>query len=210
MNELARATTATPQDLSRKSRDTSAWQALDRAHYLHPFCDHAALRSGLARVAVRGEGIYVWDNDGHRVIDGLAGLGCVNIGYGRSELVQAAAAQMQELCYCPSFFNTTHPAAVLLAAELARILPGDINQIFFQSSGSEANETAVRLVRKYWELVEQPERRVIIARDRAYHGSTAMAASLSGDPVMHGAGGDLPLPNIVHIKTPYQYRAPAE
>jgi putrescine---pyruvate transaminase len=94
----------------------------------------------------------------------------------------------------------------MLAAELARMLPDDINQFFFQSSGSEANETAVRLIRKYWELRGEPQKRIIIARERAYHGSTAMAASLSGDPFMHQAGGDLPLPNITHIKTPYAYK----
>jgi putrescine---pyruvate transaminase len=186
--------------------DTAAWLALDRAHYLHPFTDHAALRAGQARVAVRGEGIYVWDSDGHRVIDGLSGLGCVNIGYGRSELVQAAAAQMHELSYCQSFFNTTHPSVIRLAAELAGMLPAGLNQVFFQTSGSEANETAVRLVRKYWDLVGHPERRIIVARECAYHGSTAMAASLSGLSFMHQAGGDLPLPGIVHIKTPYRYK----
>jgi len=187
-------------------KDTAAWLALDSAHYLHPFTDHAAMRAGKARVAVRGEGVYVWDSDGHRVIDGLSGLGCVNIGYGRSELAQAAAAQMQELSYCQSFFSTTHRSVILLAEQLAAMLPEGLNQVFFQSSGSEANETALRLVRKYWDLLGKPERRIVIARERAYHGSTAMAASLSGLTFMHHAGGDVPLPNIVHIKTPYRYR----
>ncbi|HUC49200.1 MAG TPA: aminotransferase [Xanthobacteraceae bacterium] len=199
-------TTFSVAERGARTGDTDKWQALDRAHYLHPFTDHAALRAGQARVAVRGEGIHVWHSDGHRVIDGLSGLGCVNLGYGRPELVKAAAAQMQELSFCQSFFNTTHPMAVMLAAELARMLPGDINQFFFQSSGSEANETAVRLIRKYWDLRGEPQKRIIIARERAYHGSTAMAASLSGDPFMHQAGGDLPLPNITHIKTPYAYK----
>jgi putrescine aminotransferase len=185
---------------------TRAWQALDSAHYLHPFTDHAKLRTTGARVAVRAEGVYVWDNDGNRIIDGLSGLGCVNLGYGRSELVKAAADQMRELSFCQSFFSTTHPSAVLLAEELTSMLPKGLSHVFFQSSGSEANETAVRLVRKYWDLAGQPERRVLIAREHAYHGSTAMAASLSGLSAMHTAGGDLPLPNIARIKTPFAYK----
>lgn len=186
--------------------ETQAWQVLDRAHYLHPFTDHASLRQAGSRVAVRGEGVYVWDTEGDRIIDGLSGLGCVNIGYGRPELVKAAAEQMGALSFCQSFFNTTHPSAVLLAQKLASILPEGLNHVFFQSSGSEANETAVRAVRRYWDLAGKPERRVIIAREAAYHGSTHMAASLSGIPPMYTAGGDIPLPGVTHIKTAYQYR----
>jgi len=186
--------------------ETQAWQVLDRAHYLHPFTDHASLRQAGSRVAVRGEGVYVWDTEGDRIIDGLSGLGCVNIGYGRKELVDAATAQMQELSFCQSFFNTTHPSAVLLAKKLAEILPEGLDHVFFQSSGSEANETAVRAVRRYWDLAGKPERRMIIAREAAYHGSTHMAASLSGIPPMYSAGGDIPLPSVTHIKTAYQYR----
>lgn len=192
--------------MNYRHMETQAWQVLDRAHYLHPFTDHASLRQAGSRVAVRGEGVYVWDTEGDRIIDGLSGLGCVNIGYGRPELVKAAADQMQALSFCQSFFNTTHPSAVLLAEKLSQILPEGLNHVFFQSSGSEANETAVRAVRRYWDLAGKPERRVIIAREAAYHGSTHMAASLSGIPPMYGAGGDIPLPSVTHIKTAYQYR----
>lgn len=192
--------------MAYRELDTQAWQVLDRAHYLHPFTDHAGLRQTGSRVAVRGEGVYVWDTDGNKLIDGLSGLGCVNIGYGRRELVQAAAEQMLELSYCQSFFKTTHRAAVTLAETLTAMMPPALNHVFFQSSGSEANETAVRMIRRYWDLAGQPERRVIIARELAYHGSTHMAASLSGITPMHHAGGDLPLPNVVHIQTPYFYR----
>lgn len=186
--------------------DTQGWQVLDRAHYLHPFTDHASLRQTGSRVAVRGEGIYVWDTEGTRIIDGLSGLGNVNIGYGRRELVQAAAEQMLELSYCQSFFKTTHRAAVTLAEKLTAMLPDSLNHVFFQSSGSEANETAIRLVRRFWDLSGRPSKRMIIARELAYHGSTHMAASLSGIPPMHHAGGDIPLPSVAHIKTAYQYR----
>ncbi|MCX5494352.1 aminotransferase [Kaistia dalseonensis] len=189
-----------------KELDTAGWQALDSAHYLHPFTDHANLAKTGSRVAVRGEGVYVWDNNGDRIIDGLSGLGCVNIGYGRPELAKAVYDQMLDLSYCQSFFNTTHRSAVELADTLTSMLPEGLNHVFFQSSGSEANETAVRLIRKYWDLVGRPEKRVIIARELAYHGSTHMAASLSGITPMHYAGGDLPLPGIARINTPYQYR----
>src|SRR5260370_40946632 len=97
-----------------QAMDTRAWQVLDSAHYLHPFTDHAKLRTTGARVAVRAEGVYVWDNDGNRIIDGLSGLGCVNLGYGRSELVKAAPDQIRELSFCQSSFTTTHASAVLL------------------------------------------------------------------------------------------------
>ena len=187
-------------------RGTDEWRRLDCDHYLHPFTDHAALRKQAARVVAKAEGVYVWDTDGRKILDGLSGLGCVNIGYGRSELAEAAVAQMRALSYCQSFFKTTHPAAITLAETLARLAPAGLNHVFFQTSGSEANETAVRAVRRYWSLSGRAERRKIIAREKAYHGSTAMAASLSGLPAMHAAGGDLPLPNVIHIKAPYPYR----
>jgi putrescine aminotransferase len=185
--------------------NTQAWQALDSAHYLHPFTDHATLARRGARVISHGSGVHVWDTDGNKVLDGLAGLGCVNIGYGRPELVRAAAEQMQLLSFSQSFFNTSNQPAIRLAEALVEIAPAGLEHVFFQSSGSEANETAARLVRKYWALSGRPEKRIIIARENAYHGSTMLAASLSGIPPMHDAGGDLPLPNIRHIKAPYRY-----
>ncbi|WP_176086066.1 aminotransferase [Martelella sp. HB161492] len=188
------------------SRGTEAWQVMDRAHYLHPFTDHKALRQAGARVAVKAEGIYVTDSDGNRMIDGLSGLGNVCLGYGRPELVIAAAQQMTELSYCQSFFNTTHQSAVLLAEKLTGMLPEGLNHVFFQCSGSEANETAIRAVRRFWDLEGRPDKRLIIAREAAYHGSTHMAASLSGLTPMHGAGGDLPLGNVHRVKTAYPYR----
>jgi putrescine---pyruvate transaminase len=185
---------------------TEEWQSIDRAHYLHPFADHEELHRNGARVAVKAEGIYVWDSDGNKIIDGLSGLGCVNLGYGREELATAAAVQLKDLSFCQSFFHTAHPAVLLLAEQLSSMLPVSLNHIFFQSSGSEANETAARLIRKYWTLKGEPQRKVLIAREKAYHGSTTLAASLSGLPRMHAAGGDLPLPDVVHIKTPYAYK----
>ena len=184
---------------------TQIWQALDIHHYLHPFTDHAALSRRGARIVTHADGVYVWDTDGNKILDGLSGLGCVNIGYGRPELVEAAADQMQRLSFSQSFFDTSNQPAIRLAQVLIGIAPAGLEHVFFQSSGSEANETAARLVRKYWELSGKPEKRIIISRENAYHGSTMLAASLSGISQMHVAGGDLPLPNIRLIRAPYHY-----
>jgi putrescine aminotransferase len=181
--------------------DTAALQQLDAAHHLHPFTDHAALAGRGARVMVRGDGIYLWDSDGHQVIDGMSGLWCVNVGYGRTSIAEAVYRQMQALPFYNSFFNTTNVPAVRLAALLAELAPPGFGHVFFTSSGSEANDTIVRMVRRYWDLVDQPERQVIISRENAYHGSTMAGASLGGMAGMHAQGG-LPIPGIVHIGQP--------
>jgi putrescine aminotransferase len=182
--------------------DTRALQQLDSDHYLHPFTDHAQLRQrGGARVMVRGDGIYLWDSDGNQIIDGMSGLWCVNVGYGRTSIADAVYRQMQQLPFYNSFFNTTNVPAVRLAAQLAELAPPQFGHVFFTSSGSEANDTVVRMVRRYWDVMGQPERSVIISRHNAYHGSTIAAASLGGMAGMHAQGG-LPIPGIVHIGQP--------
>ncbi len=183
---------------------TAQWQALDRNHFLHPFTDLTRLHAGASRIITRGEGVYLWDSDDNRLLDGFAGLWCVNMGYGRAELAAAAAAQMQELPYYNSFFNTATPPALELAELLAEVSPPQFNYSFFTGSGSEANDTIVRMVRRFWDLEGQPGRVNIIARDNAYHGSTMAGASLGGMDYMHKQGG-LPIPNIHHIMQPYWY-----
>src|SRR5579862_107530 len=187
------------------ARTSSQWQTADSEYYLHPFTDYKSMQEAPARVVARADGIYMWDADGNRVIDSMAGLGCVAIGYGNKELAAVAAAQLEELSYCHSFFRTTNRQAIALAEKLVRISPANMSHVFFTVSGSEANETAIRLVRHYWDLRGQPERKIIIGRDNAYHGSTMATASLSGIAPMHGAGGDLPLPGFVHIGCPDHY-----
>jgi putrescine aminotransferase len=182
--------------------DTQALQQLDSAHYLHPFTDHAALGARGARVMVRGDGIYLWDSDDRRVIDGMSGLWCVNVGYGRASIVDAAARQMTQLPFYNSFFNTTNVPAVQLAARLAELAPPNMEHVFFTSSGSEANDTALRMVWRYWQLMGQPERRIVISRHNAYHGSTVAGASLGGMGAMH-AQGAMPIPDIHHIGQPH-------
>jgi len=195
-------------------RSTEAWQALDRQHYLHPFTDFKSLHARGARVIVKAEGVYLYDSDGQRILDGMAGLWCVNVGYGRRELAEAAYRQMLELPYYNSFFQTAHPPAIELARRLVELTPPQFNRVFFTGSGSEGNDTVVRLVRRYWDLMGQPQRKVIISRVNAYHGSTMAGASLGGMAFMHEQGG-LPIPDIVHIPQPYWYGeggelAPAE
>ena len=181
--------------------DTRAIQQRDAAHFLHPFTDHAALRSRGARVIVRGQGVYLWDSEGKQLIDGMSGLWCVNVGYGRTSISQAVYRQMETLPFYNSFFNTTNVPAVELATELVALAPPQFSHVFFTGSGSEANDTVVRMVRRYWDVMGQPARTVIISRHNAYHGSTMAGASLGGMAGMHAQGG-LPIPDIVHIGQP--------
>ncbi|MBX9818055.1 MAG: aspartate aminotransferase family protein [Burkholderiaceae bacterium] len=188
--------------------DTALIQSLDSAHFLHPFTDFKDLSSRGARVITRAEGIYVWDSEGKKILDAMSGLWCVNVGYGRKALADAAHQQMMALPYYNSFFQTTNVPAVQLAAKLASLAPtvGDrsFQHVFYSSSGSESNDSNVRMVRRYWDLLGQPQRKVIISRHNAYHGSTMAGASLGGMSGMH-AQGDLPIPNITHIEQPYYF-----
>ncbi len=184
--------------------DTRRWRELDRRHHLHPFSNPAELASQGVRVITRAEGCWLWDSAGNRILDGMAGLWCVNVGYGRAELVEAARRQMTSLPYYNTFFQTTTPPAVDLAARLAEIAPAGIERVFFTNSGSEANDTAVKLVRFFWNLSGQPRKKTIISRNYAYHGVTLASASLSGLAAMH-AQSDLPLPGFEHVAAPYWY-----
>ncbi len=181
-------------------------QSLDSAHFLHPFTDHGDLATRGARVITHADNIYVWDSEGHKILDAMSGLWCVNAGYGRKELADAAHAQMMTLPFYNSFFQTTNVPAVKLAAKLASLAPAvggrTFQHVFYSSSGSESNDSNVRMVRRYWDLMGQPQRKIIIGRHNGYHGSTMAGASLGGMSGMH-AQGDLPIPNITHIEQPY-------
>jgi len=193
------------QTLSPIAHTTQEWQQLDARHYLHPFTDFKRLAAEGSRIISRAEGSYLYDFDGQRILDAMAGLWCVNAGYGRHELVEAAREQMQQLPYYNSFFKSANPPAIALAAKLAEITQPQFNRVFFTGSGSEANDTIVRMVRRYWELAGEPRRNVIISRTNAYHGSTVAGASLGGMRWMHAQGG-LPIPDITHICQPYWYQ----
>ena len=138
------------------------------------------------------------------MLDGMSGLWCVNLGYGRQELIDAASQQMAQLPFYNSFFQCAHPPAIRLAELLAQVTPPHLNHVFFTGSGSEANDTVIRMVRHYWSVLGQPQRTVLISRENAYHGSTMGGASLGGMAYMHKQGG-LPIPGIEHIQQPYYF-----
>ena len=185
-------------------RATREWQELDARHYLHPFTDFRSLAAEGSRVITRAEGVYLYDTDGQQILDAMSGLWCVNIGYGRNELAEVAARQMRELPYYNSFFKSANPPAIELAGLLAELTPRQFNRVFFTNSGSEANDTILRMTRRYWDLLGQPKKSIVISRVNAYHGSTMAGASLGGMGAMHAQGG-LPIPDIVHIEQPYWY-----
>ena len=186
------------------ARTTAEWQAADAAHFLHPFTDFQSLAKKGSRVITKAHNIYLTDSDGHHILDAMSGLWCVNVGYGQEALVEAAARQMRELPFYNAFFQTATPPAIELAELLAQVTPPQFQHVFFSGSGSEGNDTIVRMVRRYWDLMGQPQRSVIISRHNAYHGSTMAGASLGGMSGMHAQGG-LPIPGIVHIEQPYWY-----
>ena len=185
-------------------RTTAEWQALGRDHLLAPFTDYKQLGAKGARIVTKASGVYLWDSEGHKILDAMAGLWCVNVGYGRRELADAAHRQMLELPYYNLFFQTAHPPAIELAAAIAELAPEGMNHVFFAGSGSEANDTVLRLVRHYWAIKGQPAKKVIIGRINGYHGSTVAGASLGGMKAMHEQG-DLPIPGVTHIAQPYWY-----
>jgi len=183
---------------------TKEWQAKDAAHHLHPFTDHGALAKKGTRIIERAQGVFLYDSEGNEILDGMSGLWCVNVGYGRQELIDAACEQMKKLPYYNSFFQCTTPPAIELSEILAEISPAHMNHVFYTCSGSEANDTVIRMVRYYWALKGKPEKKTFISRWNGYHGSTIGGASLGGMKPMH-AQGDLPIPGVVHINQPYWF-----
>lgn len=188
-----------------RNYDISELRRLDLAHHLPAQADHKVIAElGGSRIITRAEGCTIHDGDGMALLDGMAGLWCVNVGYGRKELADAAYEQMLELPYYNTFFKTATPPTVQLAAKVAEKLGGDLQHVFFNSSGSEANDTVFRLVRHYWGLKGQPQRKIFISRWNAYHGSTVAGVSLGGMKAMH-AQGDLPIPGVEHVMQPYLF-----
>ena len=186
------------------NEELKSLQQKDKDHHLHPFTDHLQLSEKGTRVITRGDGVYIWDAEGHQILDAMSGLWCVNLGYGRKELAQAAYEQMEELPYYNNFFQCTHPPAIELSSVLGEVSPKGMDHVFFTSSGSEAIDTVVRMVRYYWSLLGKPDKKIILGRNNAYHGSTIAGASLGGMSGMH-AQGDLPIPNIHHIRQRYWF-----
>ena len=179
------------------------WQEMDRAHHLHPFTDFKELNERGTRVITRAAHINIYDADGREYLDGMSGLWCCNLGYSRTEIVDAVTRQLKELPFYNNFFQCAHPPSIELAKVLADITPSHMNHVFFTNSGSEGNDTVLRMVRRYWDLENQPKKRMIISRINGYHGSTIAGASLGGMAFMHKQFE--PLPYVTHVQQPYWY-----
>lgn len=178
---------------------------LDVEHHLPAHQDYRLMRDlGGSRIITHADGCYIHDADGNAILDAMAGLWCVNVGYGRRELADVAHEQMLQLPFYNTFFKTAAPSTVMLATKIAGLLGGQLSHVFFNNSGSEAIDTVIRIVRYYWQLKGQPDRQVIIARNNAYHGSTIAGVSLGGMASMHKQGGPW-LPGIEHIMQPYGF-----
>ena len=184
-------------------------QQLDERFHLHPFTNHDEMHAQGTHVIVSGSGVFVRDAQGRQLLDGLAGLWCVNVGYGRTEIIDAVAAQMRQVAFYPSFFNTTTEPAIRLAERLARLAPARVQHTIFCNSGSEANESALKIIRGYWKLRDQPRRVKILSREFAYHGVTLATTSMTGLPGCT-APFDLPLPGFIHTPGPHAYAAGRE
>ncbi len=185
--------------------------ARDVEALLHPATNLASHRTTGPLILDRAEGVFVWDASGKRYIEGLAGLWCTGLGYGNKELVEAAREQMEKLSFTHLFGGRSHEPAIQLAEKLKEVVPAPTSKIFFTSSGSEANDTQIKLAWYYNNARGLPKKKKIISRQRAYHGTTIATASLTGLPVFH-ADFDLPMARVVHTSAPHYYRygAPGE
>jgi len=188
---------------SVQERPGADWQQLDSSHYLHPFTDFKELAQQGSRIITRADGAYIYDSEGQQILDGMSGLWCCSLGYGQDKIAEAVYQQLQELPYYNSFFQCAHPPVIELARRLVAIAPAHVNNVFFTGSGSEANDTCLRIVRRYWDLCEKPEKRYVIGRKNGYHGSTIAGASLGGMGFMHKQFETLNY--VVHVEQPYWY-----
>lgn len=185
----------------RTNLSTSDLQKKDAKHHFHPFTDHSTLGVNERRIITKADGVWLWDSEGERIMDGMAGLWCVNIGHGRQEIGDAVRAQMSELSYYNTFFKTAHQPVIELSEMLAEITPPQFNMACYGTSGSDGNDTVLRMVRTYWDAMGQPDKNIIISRNNAYHGSTVAGAALGGMSGMHDQAGTLA--GIEHIIQPY-------
>jgi 4-aminobutyrate--pyruvate transaminase len=172
---------------------------------LHPATNLAAHRKTGPLVIERGEGVYVYDSNGKQYIEGLAGLWCTALGYGNQELIEAAREQMSKLSFSHLFGGKSHEPAIELAEKLKELSPAPASKVFFTASGSEANDTQIKLTWYYNNARGKPKKKKIIGRMRGYHGVTIAAASLTGLPIFH-ADFDLPMARVVHADCPHHYR----
>ena len=195
------------KDIANKipaSQLSGSLQDVDRDHHLHPFTDLEAYARSGGRIFSQAEHIYIRDSDGNRMLDGMSGLWCCGLGYTQPSIVAAVTEQLQRLPYYNSFFNCSNDAAVALASRLVEVTPPQFNHFFFTSSGSEANDTNIRILHRYFDLLDKPTKKQIISRTNAYHGSTIAAGTLSGMSAMHKQFTGIP--NVHYIAQPYWYK----
>lgn len=179
-------------------------RALDRSHHIHPFTNHRDMHDSGTHLIVKGDGCFLIDQDGRRLLDGLAGLWCVNVGYNCAAIVDAVRGQMEALPYYPSFFNSTTEAPIRVSEFLAKRAPARLNRTVFSNSGSEANETALKVIRGYQKLRGKSGKYKILSRTFAYHGVTVATSSMTGLPNCYEPF-DLPLPGFIHVPGPHPY-----
>ncbi len=183
----------------------SNMQARDVEALLHPYTNGVAHRQVGPHVIERGEGVYVFDDQGNRFIEGMAGLWCAGLGFGDAELIEAAREQLGRLPYYHLFGGRSHEPAIELAEKIKDLAPVPMSKVFYQSSGSEANETQVKMAWYYNNARGLPQKKKIVARQKGYHGVTIVAASMTGLPYNH-RNFDLPVDRIKHVSTPHHWR----
>ncbi|MDR5867356.1 aminotransferase [Halomonas koreensis] len=198
----------TSQNASAQFDKQEIWQK-DRDHFMHPWTDFSTFKETGSMVFHQADGVSLQDADGKRYLDGIGGLWCVNIGYGRDEIAEAVAEQIRDIPYFSTFGHHTTAPAARLAAKLAELAPGDLNHVFYGCGGSVANDTAVRMIHFYFNQLGQPSKKQIISRIDGYHGSTYMAMSITGVEVDH-IGFDIDRQLVHHISSPNPYRRPQD
>ena len=180
-------------------------QARDVAHHIHPQTNLKTLQTDGPLVITKGDGVFVYDDSGNRYLEAMSGLWCASLGFSEERLAEAAYAQMKTLPFYHTFYGRAHPASIDLAEKLIELAPVKMSKVLFQCSGSEANDTAIKLVWYYHNAIGKPEKKKIIGRLRGYHGTTAAAVSLSGQPHMH-TDFDLPFDQFKHTDNPHYYK----
>jgi putrescine aminotransferase len=183
--------------------DTKSLQKMDQSHHLHPFTDLQSYSQHGGKIVSRAEHIYIYDSEGNQLLDGMSGLWCCNLGYSQTRIVDAIHEQLLNLPYYNNFFNCSNQPSVEMAKALVDVTPSQFNHVFFTNSGSEANDTNLRLVHRYYNLLGKPGKKQIISRKNAYHGSTIAAASLGGMEYMHKQM--IGLPYVHHINQPHWF-----
>ena len=178
---------------------------LDLDHLFHPATDLAGHRGSGPQIWTRGQGVYVYDSEGREYLEGMAGLWCTALGYGEKELARVAAEQMETFCYGPLFAGKSNEPSIRLAAKLAEWVPIEGARFLFGCSGSDANDTQVKLMRYYYNAIGQPQKKKILSRANAYHGVTMATAALTGLPAFH-KHFDLPMDDVIHLGSPNYYR----